>query len=147
MACVRHKHSEQLRDAAEAIAAQAMMTPQTVLPCELSQGDATCRDTFITDFGARVFRRPLTELEVNRYVTLFDLTEGDDGFGSAAELVIIAMLQSPSFLYRHELGVSQADGVSVQRPPRIIRIRMAWAKRAWPPTSFCAFLVWSWVLT
>jgi hypothetical protein len=111
--------AEQLRDAAEAIAAQALTEPQALLPCDPSQGDATCRDAFITGFGARVFRRPLTEPEVNRYTALFDLTADEEGFSGAVELVITALLQSPSFLYRHELGVAQADGSYTLTPHEV----------------------------
>jgi hypothetical protein len=63
---------------------------------------------FITTFGRRAFRRPLSAAEVQTYRQLFDtgagLSEGGaTDFARGAGLVIEAMLQSPNFLYRVEL--------------------------------------------
>ena len=102
--------AEQVRDAGEAIAAQAMASSSALLDCEAGEA---CRDAFIADFGKRAFRRPLTEVEVSRYVALHEATALDDGFLGGVELVITAMLQSPSFLYRRELGVAAGDGTYV----------------------------------
>jgi len=70
---------------------------------------------FITAFGQRAFRRPLTDAEVTTHVQLFNqgptLYPGVDAFEAGASLVIQAMLQSPYFLYRTELGTA-ADGAT-----------------------------------
>ncbi len=63
---------------------------------------------FIKNFGRRVYRRPLTPDEEQRYQQLFELgaevfASGND-FADGARLVIEAMLQSPNFIYRTELG-------------------------------------------
>ncbi len=67
---------------------------------------------FITSFGQRAFRRPLTDAEVSTHVGLFNqaptLYPGVDAFKAGASLVIQAMLQSPFFLYRTELGTAPA---------------------------------------
>jgi len=99
--------AEQFRDAAEAIAAQSVLDPGGLPGCEAC---AACRDAFITAFGRRAFQRPLTAGEVTRYALLHDATAIDDGFIGGIELVVTAMLQSPSFLYRRELGVAEDDG-------------------------------------
>lgn len=64
--------------------------------------------TFVRTFGRRAFRRPLTSDEEGRYRRLFALGEDlyGTGFANGAALVIRAMLQSPLFLYRSELGLS-----------------------------------------
>lgn len=66
---------------------------------------------FITTFGRRAYRRELTADEQARYQALFDqgpsLFESGDARADGAQLVMEAMLQSPHFLYRTELG---ADG-------------------------------------
>lgn len=63
---------------------------------------------FIASFGRRVYRRELSADEQARYQALFDSAASVLGSGDAradgAELVIEAMLQSPHFLYRTELG-------------------------------------------
>ena len=68
-------------------------------------------------FGQRAFRRPLTDAEVTTHVGLFNqgptLYPGVDAFKAGASLVIQAMLQSPYFLYRTELGTAAAGASKV----------------------------------
>lgn len=72
---------------------------------------------FITAFGQRAFRRPLTDAEVTTHVGLFNqgptLYPGVDAFKAGASVVIQAMLQSPYFLYRTELGTAAAGATKV----------------------------------
>lgn len=72
---------------------------------------------FITSFGQRAFRRPLTDAEITSHLTLFNqaptLYPGVDAFRAGASLVIQAMLQSPFFLYRTELGTAAAGATQV----------------------------------
>ncbi|MEO7035197.1 MAG: DUF1592 domain-containing protein, partial [Polyangiaceae bacterium] len=80
--------------------------------------DATGRATaFITSFGQRAFRRALTAAEVTTHLGLFNqgptLYPGVDPFKAGASLVIQAMLQSPFFLYRTELGTAAAGATQV----------------------------------
>jgi hypothetical protein len=65
---------------------------------------------FVRTFGRRAFRRPLTTDEEARYQGLFAVGERlyGAGFANGAALVIRAMLQSPKFLYRSELGPAGA---------------------------------------
>lgn len=67
---------------------------------------------FIETFGRRAYRRPLTEEEVDRLEEIFTVGAGLSGTASSftigAGLVIEAMLQSPHFLYRTELGANGA---------------------------------------
>lgn len=63
---------------------------------------------FIATLGRRAYRRPLTASETATYQALFDqgatLSGTQTAFAKGAGLVIRAMLQSPYFLYRAELG-------------------------------------------
>ena len=72
---------------------------------------------FITSFGQRAFRRPLTDAEVTTHLGLFNqgptLYPGVDAFKAGVSLVIQAMLQSPYFLYRTELGTAAAGATKV----------------------------------
>ena len=63
--------------------------------------DAPCRSQFVREFGLKVFRRPLADKEVQRYSKLF---AGQKDFVAGAQLVVEAMLQSSSFLFRAERG-------------------------------------------
>ncbi len=72
---------------------------------------------FITSFGQRAFRRPLTADEVTKHLALFNqgptLYPGTDAFNAGVSLVIQALLQSPHFLYRTELGTAKAGSAKV----------------------------------
>ena len=61
---------------------------------------------FVRTLGRRAFRRPLSDAEQTAYVAMFARGEElyGNGFAHGAALVIRAMLQSPHFLYRVELG-------------------------------------------
>jgi hypothetical protein len=86
---------------------------------------------FITSFGLRAFRRPLTEAEITSHLSLFDqgptLYPGGDAFTSGANLVIQAMLQSPHFLYRTELSTAAAGATSVKLNDYEVASKLAYA--------------------
>ncbi len=87
--------------AAEKLARNAFRNGDTrkLLPCASSAATASCRARFVETFGRKAFRRPLQPAETKRYVALMtretDILRG-------AQLVVEAMLQSPSFLFRLE---------------------------------------------
>ncbi|MEC8023189.1 MAG: DUF1592 domain-containing protein [Myxococcota bacterium] len=119
--------ASQLQSAAESIAAKAIVEAwDTLLPCAPSA--ATCSAEFISYFGSRVYRRPITDQESTRYLELFTLAADVDGFSAGVELVITAMLQSPHFLYRSELGNVQDDGI--------------YLLSAWEVASELSYLLW-----
>ena len=72
---------------------------------------------FVTSFGQRAFRRPLTDAEVTTHLGVFNqgptLYPGVDAFKAGVSLVIQAMLQSPYFLYRTELGTAAPGATQV----------------------------------
>jgi hypothetical protein len=90
--------------AAEALAAE--VTADTTSLGRVYEG--TDAAGFIAAFGRRAYRRPLSPDEVSAYQAVYEVGEGLSGTGTAfqkgAGLVIQAMLQSPYFLYRVELG-------------------------------------------
>lgn len=65
--------------------------------------DVACATTFIDDFGARAFRRPLTPQQQAALVGLYE-TGAQESPTVGFQLVISAVLQSPQFLYRAEFG-------------------------------------------
>jgi hypothetical protein len=99
---------EQYMKVAEDVSARAIENLSSILPCDpVADGEDACATSFIETFGRRAFRRPLTEDEAVRYKGLYDWAVGDEGPGSfedGIQVVIEAALQSPSFLYRAELG-------------------------------------------
>lgn len=89
-----------------------------LLGCDpLAQGEVTCIQGFIAQFGARAYRRPLEAEERGRLADVFAEVRAFDGFESALRAVIEVMVQSPAFLYRLELsepepetGLARLDG-------------------------------------
>lgn len=80
-----------------------------VIPCKpAGASDASCRAAFIRSFGKKAFRRPLTDLEFDRYTQLFQgAVKRAGSFGKGAQIVVEAMLQSPNFLLRTEDGLQR----------------------------------------
>jgi hypothetical protein len=110
-------HNEFVR-AAETLAAQLVSNSTAfaqVVGC--TTADAQCRDSFIDSFGQRAFRKPLSETDKTRYRALFDrgpeLIQSGDALKDGVQLVVEAMLQSPKFLYRVEVGEGTSDGQGV----------------------------------
>jgi hypothetical protein len=103
--------ADQYRKAAEEISAQAMVPPIEILPCSLVAGqELDCVQEFIQDFGARVFRRPISEDDLARYIQIYNLVANEDGVETGIQWVLTAMLQSPHFLYRKEIGTHLGAG-------------------------------------
>lgn len=92
--------AEQLQTLGEALGAQV-----TANPARFGCNEATdaCRDQFLARFGAKAFRRALSMQERSEYQALYELARAD-GHATAAGLVAAAMVQSPFFVYRSELG-------------------------------------------
>jgi hypothetical protein len=96
---------ETIADAAAAQVASDDAVMGSLVPCVAGGADDTvCLRSFVEDFGLRAFRRPLESEEVDRFLTFAPFSVEVDDFGFGIELVIRAMLQSPDFLYRVEIG-------------------------------------------
>jgi hypothetical protein len=100
--------TEKLESAAYALAAQALSVEhraELVSCTPAATSDKACAEKFLAGFGRRAFRRPLTAAELTRFVKLADdaaTTLGD--FYQGLEFAVAGVLQSPSFLFRVELG-------------------------------------------
>lgn len=94
------------RAAAEKVALTVLADDTKLAKIAPATSDAAARArTFISTFGRRAYRRPLTSEEQSAYQALFQQGPelfGGDAFKAGAQLVIEAMLQSPHFLYRVE---------------------------------------------
>jgi hypothetical protein len=110
--------AQHFMDAAEAIATRVQANPDSVLPCTpASSGEErACASEFITDFGRKVYRRPLTSAEVASYEALHDQAREEYGFAVGIEWVVFALLQSPHFLNRVEFAPQPASGETYARP-------------------------------
>jgi len=98
--------AEQLLDTADSLAKALTaddVLPQ-VLPCASSAKDHACAQTFLTNYGLRLFRRPLTTADQARYLAFFDARLAASDFKSAIRWMTIALIQSPYAIYRREVG-------------------------------------------
>jgi hypothetical protein len=106
---VTSRHLDEYLAMGERLATGALAQSKAkLLTC--AAGSAGCDRNFITGFGRRAFRRPLTDAEVTRYLALFDAAVTGGSFDKGMELVMRAMLSSPVFLYRSEVGERAPDG-------------------------------------
>jgi hypothetical protein len=106
-AVVGASHVDAYLAAAEKLADSAAARVATIHPCNWDGDRDGCTRTFVATIGRRAFRRPLTGDEHDRLVGLaLAAASRDEGVATA----IHAMLVSPSFLYRSEVGEADGDG-------------------------------------
>src|SRR5439155_13610397 len=97
--------------AAEDLAGQALQKMPALLPCNPLPAAAAdqdaCADKFLAGFARRAYRRPLLPAEVADLSATYRAQRQpgiDAGFPQAIANMIAAVLQSPYFLYRREIG-------------------------------------------
>jgi hypothetical protein len=71
--------------------------------------DTDCRDDFVRALLPRAFRRPVTDDELSSYAEIFDLGVGLGSVELGFRSVVKAVLSSPHFLYRTEIGSTAAE--------------------------------------
>jgi hypothetical protein len=101
-------HAERYMLASQQVASQlaANATARTQLAgCDVATGGPACLRALAQRLGRRAFRRPLQAAEVDRLAALA-ATESDPLRG--LELVVQGVLQSPKFLFRPEVGATDA---------------------------------------
>jgi hypothetical protein len=125
---------KQLADAAEKLADKVTQDPAALarlVPANAPADTAGRARAFVTAFGLRAFRRPLTEAEVTNHLALFNqgptLYPGVDAFQAGVNLVLQAMLQSPHFLYRTELSSAPPGATKVALSDYEVSSKLAFA--------------------
>ncbi len=113
-------HIEQYEASAEAVAEAAIDNPATMTataPCIASgQASQSCFEEIAENLGRLFFRRPLSDEEVTTlsgvgtFAAGWAPDEGLDPFEQGLKYELMALLQSPSFLYIPLLGEEAADG-------------------------------------
>jgi len=104
---VQGLNASQLMDSAEAVAAWAAGNNQLGQFASCTTVDAACAKKFIQGFGRRAFRTKIADDDA-RIASYSALFTAEKDFSNAAQVVIEAMLESPSFLYRSELGTESS---------------------------------------
>jgi hypothetical protein len=117
-ATVSSSQLQQYQLSAEQAAAQAVSgagLARLVSCASPTAASAACITQFLSSFGKRAFRRPLSTDEMARYQAVYDATSGGGATPDVAagvQWTIAAMLQSPNFLYLPEIGDPTSPGQS-----------------------------------
>ncbi len=90
---------------AERIATDVASRWSAVLSCTPS---STCAQKLVTDLAPRIFRRPLTSAESSAYLSVAQGTNDGRSVSDGMQIALTAMLSSPQFLYRSEIGDSSS---------------------------------------
>jgi hypothetical protein len=128
---------EQYEAAAYDLAEQAMEPGlrERLVPCAPSSAsDAACASAALGPIGESLYRRPLTAEElaqVTGIATSAGATLGD--FHDGLEFGIALLLQSPSFLFREELGEPAGEGDALRYAGHELAMRMAYFLWNGPP--------------
>jgi hypothetical protein len=104
----------------------------TILPCSTSSPNAACATQFLTKYGKRLFRRPLTQAEQTQYLGFFTSALGISDFKTAIKWMTIGLIQSPNAVYRSEIGAQNAQG-TYQLSPYEIATELAYTYTGGPP--------------
>ena len=92
-----------LYEASEKVRTDIAARITQIVACNTGEAQTACATRFVQTFGAKAFRRPLDASEVTRLMTVYTQGMMQD-FNTAIGLVIQAVIISPSFIYRTELG-------------------------------------------
>jgi hypothetical protein len=93
------------------LGAQVVAQSASFIKCPMAQLTGTCLTDFLKGFGLKMWRRPVTDVEVGKLTALFNTTSSMAGGAPAAlQNVVQAMFMSPNFLYRTEVGDNSTPG-------------------------------------
>jgi hypothetical protein len=100
----------QFQDAAELLAKKAIGNVPKLTACDVAaKGEDVCVTEFVKSFAYRAFRRPLAQAEVDALASLsrtaWSAVAQTPPYAARLRIVIQAVLMSPSFLYRPEVGI------------------------------------------
>ena len=88
---------------AEIVMTQVAPQITQLAACKATDTPQVCAQNFAQTFGAQAFRRPLDMSEVTALMAVYT-TGAQQDFNTGISMMIEALLMSPSFLYRTELG-------------------------------------------
>lgn len=93
---------------AERIAENVATRWNAVLGCTPSEA---CANALVNTLAPRIFRRPLSADEKTAYLAVATGATGGRAVADGMQVALTAMLSSPQFLYRSELGELTSNGI------------------------------------
>jgi hypothetical protein len=101
------QYNSAIEDAVNAVFADANRRTQFIGCTPTGQPGDPCVRGYAQKLGLRAWRRPLTSMELDRFVALANKAATDLGNAvEGARWATVALFTSPSFLYRAELGTT-----------------------------------------
>jgi hypothetical protein len=95
--------AEQYIAAADTLSQTATKDLKTLLECDTAAaGEPACVQQFISNFGKRAWRRPLSAQEAARLLSVFTTARATLALDVSVQLVLQTLLDSPQFLYMLE---------------------------------------------
>ena len=102
---ITEAHASSLIKAAAAIGTKIVGNVQQFTSCKSGESEEDCARHFLESFGRRAFRGPLDNGEIDRLMNVYrDGRKLRGNFAGGIALTVEAMLVSPRFLYRFEIG-------------------------------------------
>jgi hypothetical protein len=101
------RHVERFEAASYDLAARVFTDAQrrqALVGCAPASVDDPCAGRFLSAFGRRAFRRPVTPAEVATYQGIARKIAAESDAWTGLSYAVAGMLQAPHFLYRVELG-------------------------------------------
>ncbi|MCS6914479.1 MAG: DUF1592 domain-containing protein [Myxococcales bacterium] len=99
---------DRLLQAAEEIA--DAVADNLIRSCSVAErGELACARQLIERLGPRAWRQPMAPSDKERYLALYQEVAAAGGHPEGVRAVLSALLLSPHFLYRSELGVREGD--------------------------------------
>lgn len=123
--------ADQALNVATRLAKDVAPRAEEFAPCASTAPDTACAETFIRAFGARAWRRPLTDDEVAGLLPVYE-AGSSDGFERGVELTVQSILISAPFFYRVEVG----DGTPVAGKPGLVH------PTSWEMASRLSYFLW-----
>jgi hypothetical protein len=110
--------AKQYGAAAEKLAAEVKTRATDLAPCAdaAAAGGEACATTFIEAWGAKAYRRPLDQAEIDGLVGLYKVGANGATYADGIELVVRGLLQSAGFIYLTELGDGTPGSVATLTP-------------------------------
>jgi hypothetical protein len=103
-------------DASSQVGTQAAVRAITDFPClGTTPIAAACGQMFAAEYGRRLFRRDLTDAESASYARSLASESSMDAAPIAVATILKAMLMSPNFLFRTELGTSKPGVIDLSQ--------------------------------
>ncbi len=93
--------------------------------------ETPCAEAIVRRLARQAFRRPVTEIDVERLIGLYETARADGGFEAGIRMALQALLADPEFVFRFE---RTPDGVRAGSTYRVSDVELA---------SRLSFFLWS----